>query len=286
MKNFFKSLGLGLAFAAIFVGIQSMVSVAMSFYFSFVLTIEQMRNGEQPDVETMTLQLMDKIMESQALLVIISGVISLLLVCIIFKARHEKIKEQLYLTPITKKSIPVLLILGVSLNLLISGILALLPIPAEILQGYEQQSAALTQVSVVTLLATVIVAPVVEEVFCRGLMLSRFQKGMPTAVAIVLQAFIFGLLHGNPLWITYATVIGIVFGVVAHKQKSIIGSIILHFSFNVTSFIMSAINFSIESTVAEILITLISGIIFVAVTALALKKKLYDLPEVNEAEVQ
>ena len=71
-----------------------------------------------------------------------------------------------------------------------------------------------------------ILAPVMEEILCRGLLL-RMLRPFGKRLAILGTAFLFALLHGNVLQTPYAFVVGLVLGYVA-MEYSISWAILLH----------------------------------------------------------
>ena len=105
-------------------------------------------------------------------------------------------------------------------------------LPEAWLESYIDASAALTQDDVFTILATVVLAPVTEEVIFRGLIFSRLERAMPGWLAAVLSALAFGLCHGQPVWMAYAFVLGLVFAFLRLRTGSILPSMLAHFIFN------------------------------------------------------
>ena len=81
---------------------------------------------------------------------------------------------------------------------------------------------------VVTLIMTVVLAPIAEECMFRGIMLRSMTKIMPLTLANVLQALFFGIYHMNLVQGAYAFIIGLILGFVVLKLKSIWASILLH----------------------------------------------------------
>ena len=61
---------------------------------------------------------------------------------------------------------------------------------------------------IIMLISIVIIAPIVEEIIFRGLILSRLNKVMNTTVALIVSSLIFAILHGHILWVTYAFCVG------------------------------------------------------------------------------
>lgn len=262
MKKFFKSLGAGLGFVGIFLGAQVIVSIPVYFYYIVMIGYESAQSGNELALKEINALLLDKLTGAMTLISVISGVVALLIILIIFKARHKNFREEINIKPIRLISIPIIILMGISLNLLIDILISCLPIPLELMESYSQASQFTQDTSIISFLAIVIMAPIAEEIFFRGLVLSRFSKSMPIVVSIILQAIIFGLIHGTVLWFSYATIIGLVLGLLAYKQKSILGCMILHFSINGLSFMINI--FKIEFNDVTAMVTLIiSAIVFV-----------------------
>lgn len=90
-------------------------------------------------------------------------------------------------------------------------------------------------------LAMIAVTPaIVEELVCRGILYHSY-KTKNTIFAIVMSAFIFGLLHLNLNQMLYAMAIGIVFCIVVEATGSIYSSMIMHFIMNSISVFMMAL---------------------------------------------
>lgn len=105
-------------------------------------------------------------------------------------------------------------------------------LPEEWLADYAEASAALNQTGLLMTIATVLVAPVVEEVVFRGLVLSRLRRAMPGWLAVLISALVFGLCHGQIVWMAYAFVLGVIFGFMALRARSIWPSLCAHILFN------------------------------------------------------
>ncbi len=82
------------------------------------------------------------------------------------------------------------------------------------------------------LLYSVILAPVCEELLCRGVTMSCAKRALPFWAANILQAVLFGVLHMNWLQGTYAFCLGLVLGFICEKGGSIYFSILFHMLFN------------------------------------------------------
>lgn len=72
-------------------------------------------------------------------------------------------------------------------------------------------------------------APFFEEFIFRGFTMKAYNKlGCGKLLPIIMSAVMFGLMHGNPVQICYATTIGLVLGYTA-MEYGVIWSILLHF---------------------------------------------------------
>lgn len=87
-------------------------------------------------------------------------------------------------------------------------------------------------------LAVCIIAPITEEFIFRGVLL-RFFSCKGEKFAIIMSSFLFALIHGNLPQGIGAFFIGIVFGIIALKTKSIVIPIIGHVFNNTFATIMS-----------------------------------------------
>lgn len=134
--------------------------------------------------------------------------------------------------------LPCLLLLGFFLNIFISTLLDILPIPEEVLRDYAEQSSMLDETSLISVLSTAVFAPLSEELIFRGLMISRLRRVLPTWAAVLISAAIFGLIHGQLLWICYAFLLGVLLGAVSVRARSTLAGILLHAAFNSASFIL------------------------------------------------
>jgi membrane protease YdiL (CAAX protease family) len=93
----------------------------------------------------------------------------------------------------------------------------------------------------------VVGAPIVEELFFRGLLLRSLTTVLGPGKAIVAQAVLFGLAHFSPLLgltnlsvVTIITAAGVVFGVTAWWRRRVGTSIVAHSAFNLISVIAAA----------------------------------------------
>lgn len=84
----------------------------------------------------------------------------------------------------------------------------------------------------VLLLFLAIGAPVVEELFFRGLVLRALLGRMPVPLAVIVSALAFALAHFEPVQFAGLAVLGVILGVLAWRTGRLGPSIAAHASFN------------------------------------------------------
>ena len=73
-----------------------------------------------------------------------------------------------------------------------------------------------------------IVAPVLEELLCRGVVLESVRRCWGSKVAVVVSALFFGLIHVEPATTVVAVVVGAILGVIYLRTASLYSVICIH----------------------------------------------------------
>lgn len=76
--------------------------------------------------------------------------------------------------------------------------------------------------------SVVILVPIVEELIFRRVMIESISEQTRPIFAVIISALIFGSLHGEPVQILGATLLGLVFGLMYYESGSVIPSTLLH----------------------------------------------------------
>lgn len=128
------------------------------------------------------------------------------------------------------------------------------------------ESVVSTENILLTALVVAIIAPIVEEIIFRGIILDKLRPfGDKTAIWVTALAF--GLYHGNLSQFFYATALGAIFAYLAIRTNTIRYSILLHILINMTGSVVMPLLVSVQNplmpVIAVILIFtfIISGII-------------------------
>ena len=147
------------------------------------------------------------------------------------------------------------------------------------IEAYEQlmEDSGIGELTVFSAIATVIMAPVGEELVCRGLSLEYLKRaGARFWVINVVQAALFGVMHLNLVQGVYAFLVGLVCGYLMLKYRNLLASIFFHAVFNAYSTFGTSIIEKLEavnSTVYYIGCLIVGGVFF-SLGLLLMKKDL------------
>lgn len=229
IKNFLKAM----CYIIFFYGMQLMVNVVIQFWYGFKVGSEAAAMGVKMDAQAITNSLSVFIAENQNVITLISGIVSLLALWLFLVIRRKKMCLEARINKFDKKGVLPIIILGGAASFFVTGVMMILPVSEELLNSYASSSQGLLNGGIVMrILSVVVVAPIVEEVFFRGMVISRLKRSMAPWVAIVVSSLVFGILHGQLLWIIYTFALGVLLGVVAERMKSVSAAILLHMAFN------------------------------------------------------
>lgn len=147
----------------------------------------------------------------------------------------ESYREALFVNPLPSRTLLVAFLAGLAMHLLVAEAanvieelvprsmeqkvrMALLLAPRDVASGLA------------LVLAVIVVAPVSEELFFRGLVLPRLSLRAGTLEAQLLTAMLFGVSHalGGPHVVIPATLAGLALGYVARAQRSVLTSVAMH----------------------------------------------------------
>ncbi len=230
MNKKLKSMLYTLLYATIYFVMQLAVSIKI---YSFVIFMELVIHGEKLTGDFY--QIFDYLIEKMTVLVvpivIISAIASIAFSYGIFSITNKKPLKSIKGNKFSLKYsiygvIMVLPIIGLS-NLIVDVVLYFSP------QSYNTYADTIISMMENTstfwlLLGVGIIAPIAEEIIFRGFIQNKLLSSFPVWLAIVIQAVFFGLIHGNLVQMSYAFVIGLIFGLLVYKSNSIYPAIILH----------------------------------------------------------
>lgn len=278
MKGALKSIGKASLYFGVYLMVQFIVSFVMTSVVSARMAMETIALGQELDNQALYQQVYARIMELSTLMVLISGIVTLVIYWIVFLIRKKKFRKEVVIEKIDTRGILPIILLGMALNIVIALVLDLIPFPQSWIDSYTMNSGSLGEGNViVNWISVVFMAPVLEEIVFRGLIYTRLKKGMPTLVAAVLSALLFGAMHGTIIWFLYAFVLGLILVWCFERFHSLTANILLHGVFNLMGQVLS-----IMPDTSDIVMW-IMGIIALAVMvgAIVWMKKLFVGEESN-----
>lgn len=151
------------------------------------------------------------------------------------KAKRGEREESLF----SGRSLAGIFCLAIGAQCMIGLILLLWSVvsPGQI-ETYEQliEDSGIGEMNLLSVIATVILAPVGEELVCRGLTVEYLKRaGAKFWVINVVQAALFGFMHLNLVQGVYAFMVGLVCGYLVLKYQSLLASMFFHAVFNAYS---------------------------------------------------
>lgn len=234
MKTFFKALGKALLYFAVFAGIQSVVSFAFGIALSVMLMLQS--DPESITQEQLTQLLQNEITKYTTMIVLISNIIVLLVIWLIFLIRKKNILREIELNKCKFNPAMFAVIFGVVFSLFISTAVQMLPFPESLVNSFTQNHLTLSLGNpIVNFIAVVVITPIVEECFFRGLIYTRLKKGMHLFAAATISSLIFAVMHGEIIWIIVTFFMGLMLTWVFEKTGSLLPCIIIHFMNNALS---------------------------------------------------
>jgi uncharacterized protein len=160
--------------------------------------------------------------------------------------RHQgKWKIDWKMNKVEGKFLLVLLLMVPALMVLITPIAELIPMPAFVEEFFK----GMIKPDFFSMLTIVVMAPVLEEVLFRGIVLQGFRKNYSAPKAVFWSAVVFALIHLNPWQALPAFILGLFIGWAYLKTNSLIPAILIHFTNNLTASVLSFIFGEQESTI-------------------------------------
>lgn len=132
---------------------------------------------------------------------------------------------------------PLLAIATIAMGFVSEPLSSWLPMPEHIKAIFEK----ILSDSLWAFLATVIAAPVLEELLLRGIIERGLLHWMSPWKAILWSAFFFAVIHLNPWQATGAFIAGILFGWIYWKTRSLAACIFVHMTNNGTAYLLQYI---------------------------------------------
>ena len=155
-----------------------------------------------------------------------------------------------------------IVLLGISVQFFSSCILTtVLNLMPSVAEEYMNNLSAILEITPRMLLQVCLIAPIIEELFFRGLIFSLMSKLLPFIFANIVQAIVFGIYHGNVVQVVYAFILGMFIGYILFITGSIVYTIVLHMSINLTGMFIDRIVPMDAALIVRMVIMIISFVI-------------------------
>ncbi|MBQ6262834.1 MAG: CPBP family intramembrane metalloprotease [Clostridia bacterium] len=242
-----RSKGRAIGSFFLYIGIWLAAQTVLSFAFIIPIAISVMSD---PDALRMggayvSRLMMEKINGYVTLISVLSSVLFLATVTVIFTIRQKR-RDRLGVIPrknyfheigFIKAPISVCavsLVLGVALNRVVTYIVDIIPWPDFFISSFEETYEPLLggESFILVFIAAVIMAPATEEFLFRGILCSRLSPAFPSVLAVIFSSLAFGIAHGTPIAIIYASAFGVVQACIFLRHRSLYPVMLCHFGFN------------------------------------------------------
>jgi len=185
-------------------------------------------------------------LERDALTALLVGVpassLTLIAIALLAAGRPRSLRLRLLPSGVPARQIVVMVVGTLALSQALESLVLLLDVgPGPALEWMTRTMASATPLGLA--LAVVVVglfAPVGEELFFRGYMLTRLRQVWSPGPAILVSAVAFGIIHGEWVHGLLAAGIGVYLGLVTERSGSVVPAMICHVVNNTASVLLSA----------------------------------------------
>lgn len=175
---------------------------------------------------------------------VISGILTVLVLYLVFKLRKKQVKQEWRLNQFRVKNVVLSSMIAFSFSFLFALFTYNVSLENSLMisksVGFYNEVVPLfgTVMMVVNLL---VIAPIAEEIAFRGIVYTRVEKSTNATTAIIVSSILFGLVHlmaGGIVLVIGAVLMALVIGYIFYKFKSLWVCIIAHAVANLPDFIL------------------------------------------------
>ena len=196
--------------------------------------------GAEGDIQSA----MSRFLAQKASLISLLHNLLLIAVMLAFYFKKQSVRDMVAISPLPGREYLWCALCAAAFSIAVSLLLTLLPIPDRLMSSYSDSVAASSGGTFPErFIATAVLAPVSEEMLFRGLIYGTLRSVLRRPAALLLSCAIFGLMHGQLLWVIYAFLMGAVLTLIYDKYRTLLASMAFHIAFNITgSFILPALS--------------------------------------------
>lgn len=223
MKKVLKTLGFVIGLPLLYMFISTLVSgVYVGVYYII--------NQVGPD----TFNILEILTPVIYHLTIISDLITFIIIFFIFLGLKKNLFKVCRFNKVNLKVLFYMIVFSIGLSMLILfSMLILTPLFPNIFEGYSlvQKSLILTHNSILSLIIVIVLIPIFEEIFFRGVIFGFLRDNYSIPLALVLQAFIFAICHYNLIQGIYAFILGLFLGIFFYVTNSLYASLVANITY-------------------------------------------------------
>lgn len=253
MKKVFKTLGFIIGLPLLYYFISSLVS---GFYIGFYFVV----NKVGPDSFNV-LEVLTPVMYHLSL---VSDLIMLLVLFLIYLGAKEKLFKSCRFNKLQGNTIPYIILFSIGLTMLILFFMGLFSsLFPSIFESYSIVGNAMlaTHNSALALIIVIVLIPIFEEIFFRGVIFGFLRDNYKFPVALIVQALVFAIAHGNLIQSIYAFILGLFLGAIFYYTNSLYASILSHMTYNLFGILIIPLIMSSLQGFSSIIINIVFVII-------------------------
>ena len=253
MREKVRAIGIALILPLLYMLIQQITTLAFSVVYGFIWAKSHDVNNQDAYTQAMK----DFLNQNGLLIMLIAAVLGLLLAAWIL--RREPVTDRAGLIrPPDGISAAMLVVCGLSLNILGSFFLSLVPFPEDIASEYDDLVQVLAGGGpAFQFLVACLIMPLAEEAIYRGVSYRALRRAFPVRTALVMQALLFAAFHGNLIQFAGVFPVALVLGLVFEWCGSLTASALLHVAFNSANALIGLLPQSARDSFAVLLVILL-----------------------------
>ena len=217
------------------VGLAFIVPLVASMAFSVSLTIEAAGSGvDLPDMELISKQIEAFITDNTMLFQLVANAIAIFIFALMWRKIRAKLpRYEANRINILTAGLTILCFAG--LNYLLVSIFSITDI-TRFFPSYEAHAELLLGGGfLIRIIGLGLLAPLVEELVCRGIIFNRLGSWMPTWAAALVSSALFAVMHFNLFQLLYTFVVGLAFCAVYIRFRNLGVAVLGHVSFNIAN---------------------------------------------------
>jgi len=221
--------------------LEALMLVLLTFGVIFFLTLSIA-------VISALINLNNSVINSDLILINLSGVLFLLVPIYYVKVRKYNRQSLFRLNQINKDTIILSIIIGVAMAIvgdeLDRLIQIIIPTPEWFLKVLQSLKAETFSEWFLLITGGVFIAAISEELLFRGFLQVSLEKKGDVTKAVLLSSLCWTFIHMNPFWAIQIFIMGVIIGFIAWRTNSIIPCMIIHATNNFLSLL--TLNFNLE----------------------------------------